>query len=359
LCKTFYYTCIKIKSLKRHLREEKICLNCGSEVKDRYCPHCGQENIDPKENFGHLVNHFFSDLTHYDSNFFITIKDLLLRPGFLTKQYLAGKRMRYLNPIRMYIFISFVFFLTYFAIGSGLNVNVTQPAVAANVTRQHQADMLRAEIDSNKAHPQTNSALTDSILAVTASKLDTTANNKDEDIFDSNNGMYKSINEYDSIQQSLPARKRDNLIARFFIRHGIAAIGHYHGQLKEVMWEKFEHNIPKMMFLLLPIFALLLKLFYSWKKYYYVDHAIFSLHFHSFAFLIFWLTIVVEWIFPHLLITGWAFLLIFIYLLAALKNTYNQSWVKSFFKAFFICIIYSVTIGLALAIVGMFTFIFI
>src|SRR5476651_1345786 len=94
-----------------NLRHDKTCLNCGTEVQERFCTHCGQENTEPKESFGHLLRHFFADVTHYDSQFFTTLKYLIFRPGFLTVQYNAGKRLSYLNPIRMYIFISAVFFL--------------------------------------------------------------------------------------------------------------------------------------------------------------------------------------------------------------------------------------------------------
>lgn len=92
--------------MKRELRNENDCLNCSATVAGRYCSQCGQENRDPRESFGELPYHFFSDFTHFDSKFFTTIKDLVLYPGFLTKEYIAGKRMHYLNPIRMYIFIS-------------------------------------------------------------------------------------------------------------------------------------------------------------------------------------------------------------------------------------------------------------
>src|ERR1700743_593598 len=89
-----------------HLRHEKNCLNCGFRVEERFCSRCGQENVEPKESWVHLVGHFLADITHFDSKIFITIKDLVWRPGFLTREYAEGRRVRYLNPIRMYIFIS-------------------------------------------------------------------------------------------------------------------------------------------------------------------------------------------------------------------------------------------------------------
>lgn len=96
-------------------RKEKNCLNCNAEVLGKFCQVCGQENIQPKESFWHLVTHFFYDITHFDGKFFNTVKYLLLKPGFLTYEYERGKRMTYVHPIRLYVFTSAFFFLLYFS----------------------------------------------------------------------------------------------------------------------------------------------------------------------------------------------------------------------------------------------------
>lgn len=80
-------------------RTEKNCLNCGTIVQGRYCQHCGQENIEPKESFWQLLNHFFNDITHFDGKFFPSLKYVFTRPGFLPKEYLMGQRVSYLNPV--------------------------------------------------------------------------------------------------------------------------------------------------------------------------------------------------------------------------------------------------------------------
>ena len=92
------------------LRTDKTCLNCNHVVDQRFCPNCGQENIDTRKTFYQLFVHFFEDLTHYENSFWKTIRNLIFKPASLTKEYLSGKRMSYLAPIRLYIFISFVTF---------------------------------------------------------------------------------------------------------------------------------------------------------------------------------------------------------------------------------------------------------
>ena len=103
-------------------RKEKICLNCNAAIYGRYCHVCGQENIEPKEKFWHIANHFIEDVTHFDGKFFSTLKYLLFRPGFLSKEYLRGRRVSYLHPIRMYVFTSAVFFSFIFLFISNINL---------------------------------------------------------------------------------------------------------------------------------------------------------------------------------------------------------------------------------------------
>jgi hypothetical protein len=139
--------------MNHHLRQDKTCLNCGANVEERYCPRCGQENLEPKESFGRLISHFFSDLTHYDSKLFITVKNLLGKPGFLTKEYLAGKRLHYLHPIRIYVFVSFLYFLM--ILGFNTHKNEMDASIAKNasqVVRSRIMDSLQLILASEKKH---------------------------------------------------------------------------------------------------------------------------------------------------------------------------------------------------------------
>ncbi len=97
-------------------RKEKNCLNCGMQVIGNFCHNCGQENIEPKETVWHLITHFFRDVTHFDGKFFTSLKDLILKPGFLSKEYMVGRRANYLNPVRTYLFTSAIFFLIFFSL---------------------------------------------------------------------------------------------------------------------------------------------------------------------------------------------------------------------------------------------------
>ena len=110
--------------------------------------------------------------------------------------------------------------------------------------------------------------------------------------------------------------------------------------LKEIS-EKILHNIPKLMFFLLPVFALLLKLLYVRKKVYFVDHAIFTLHYHSFIFLLLTLVMLPGLFFTIPYLYPLTFLLILVYLLVALKNVFRQSWSKTSLKFTMLVLLYT------------------
>lgn len=84
----------------------KQCLNCNETVSGRFCGNCVQENIEHKEDFWHLLVHFFNDITHFDSKLFGSLKLLIMAPNKLTQLFLNGKHKSYLDPIKMYAFIN-------------------------------------------------------------------------------------------------------------------------------------------------------------------------------------------------------------------------------------------------------------
>ena len=69
--------------MKKHYRDEDDCLNCGVALQGKFCHTCGQENLQIKESFGHVLNHAVSDYFHFDHQFFHTLKPLFFKPGFL------------------------------------------------------------------------------------------------------------------------------------------------------------------------------------------------------------------------------------------------------------------------------------
>lgn len=324
--------------MSQHLRKDKTCLNCGTTVEERYCTHCGQENLELKESFSHLLRHFFEDITHYDSKLFTTIKDLLFKPGLLTKEYLAGRRASYLHPIRMYVFISFLYFLAL------MSFNHNEHHIEEAIAKQASTKAKKQIADNLRAMQLTHSNDTIINHIIIANGLDTISRSKGINILD------ESLETYDSTQKALPATERDSRLKSWFYHRSKGTLERYGEGTVDQVINKMVHNIPKMMFFLLPVFALLLNLFYNREKYVYADHAIFSLHFHSAFFLLLLVLSIVLEIFPSIgsvknLKLGFGF----IYLVFALRNTYQQSLLKSLFKAAMLVTIYLICVGIAFA----------
>src|SRR5437016_11113799 len=92
------------------------CENCGAELQGHWCPQCGQPAIEYRRSFRHVVADLLNEFLNWDSKFFTTIALLILKPWRLTNEFLAGKRVRYVNPLRLYLLASILFF---FAVNFG------------------------------------------------------------------------------------------------------------------------------------------------------------------------------------------------------------------------------------------------
>lgn len=264
-----------------------------------------------------------------DSRFANSIPALLFRPGFLTKQFINGKRHRYLDPVRMFITIVVVYFL--FA-STGETVNV-------NDKRSSTAEMIDSAMNSTG---QNQPAATDTISKDHDAELEL-----DLAEYEEIKALAKAgITDTDVVLDTLGIKK--TFWNRFWYSEIIKFASSDFDEFKEYVFSK----LPWVIFMLMPVFALLLKLFYIRNKILYIDHLIFAFHLHSFVFLAGWL---------YLLITDYTeadpivpvFWIIVIYTVLALKNVYNQSWTKTILKLFLLSIIYFIA-GLLCLLFGTF-----
>jgi len=284
--------------MKKHYRTESNCLNCGNTFTGHFCNNCGQENLELKEDFGHLMVHAVGDYFHFDEKFFHTLKPLLFQPGKLTVDYMAGKRTQYLHPIRMYIFISLLYFILLFSNNSQEN-RVEQK----HTTTEHVVDSVNRAINDYKGlTPAQKEALRQK-----TSRFNINRKIKVNDKNTASIGSFGSIvfdndstptyQQYLQKQQKLPADKRDGFFDRYLNKK------YYEWKARgltpnEAILEGFRHNFPKMMFLLLPLFAWFLKIAFRKNHKYYVEHLIYSFHLHCFVFLFLTFIMLIQLLLP-------------------------------------------------------------
>lgn len=321
-----------------HLRDNKECQNCGYTVEEIYCPHCGQKNTETRQSFGHLVGHFVEDLTHYDGAFWKTIKYLLFRPAFLTQEYLMGKRQLYVPPVKLYIFISFLTFL----------ILAIVPEYPEQETSKKSEDHLTVE----KTH-EVPVNLRDKENVWITSLINTTS------MAFYNPMSYKSEKEMDAIELLKPDSLRLSPMERAM---GKKLIKLYSHNTPEQVGEKFSdsisHNIPKIVFIYMPIFAFWLWIFHNKKRWYFFDHGIFTLHY--FAFLLLNMTFILVLsnytglmkssigVIPSVIIFTVVFLSSMFwqvyYFYRAHRKMYHESWIINFIKSTLMFIINIISI---------------
>ncbi|MGB3463760.1 MAG: DUF3667 domain-containing protein [Cyclobacteriaceae bacterium] len=229
--------------------DQKKCLNCEYTLgeEDIYCSKCGQRYSERNESVRDFFVNFLGDYFTFDSKIFRSISPLIFKPGFLTTEYLIGKRVRYIPPLRLYIFISILFFLIFKFANQLSGVKINEGSIVS------------------------------------------------QDIFD------------------------------YFVDH------HWH----------------KVFFILLPLFALILYVFYRRKYANFLPHFIFSLHFHSFLFILLSVYILLTTYIPRAYfgMNKWIFsvvvLVFLIYLFFALKNVFKETRKKLILKLLGISITYA------------------
>lgn len=272
------------------LRNKKThCLNCDYEFREseNYCPNCSQENHDLKIPFKHFVEEILEGIFHFDSKVWLSIKTLFFYPGKITKDFLAGKRVSFVPPIRLYVFFSFVFFFC-------LNLTLDKKNEDKNITEllkfEAQDDSLNIEIDSFKKAIETDT------LSITKEQKE----------------------GRDKIKQIINLKGKDvNIINQTIYKYMSFAL-----------------------FLLLPIFALIMKLVYYRSHKFYYEHFIAAIHYHVMIFIILLISLAIYKLDLPVFLNIGVFIAAFIYFIYSLKVVYEKSWANSILKAILIFILY-------------------
>ena len=256
------------------LHPVEVCLNCGTTLDGQYYGNCGQRATSRLISVWELLRDAFGDLLELDSRLWRTLIPLTIRPGQLTRDYLEGRRARFMPPFRMYLVLSIVFFLVAFFDPReelGFLYEPQTPSAIESEQDSSEADAIRAEIFRDLAE---EGIIVDNSVRTEAGNADS----EDDDDGDSDtNCDVDDINGAD-LPDWLASRlteERLNVMCDRIIADDGKAFG-----------KKLLDNVPAALFVLLPLMALVLKILYPLSKRYYVEHLLFVVHNHSFIFLI-------------------------------------------------------------------------
>lgn len=262
----------------RQTTENKKCRNCGGKIgaSQKYCPQCGQSSADYNLPLGALLEEAAEAIFHFDTKSVRTIRTLVMKPGLMSSEFVDGKRAGYVAPVRLYVFVSFLFFLllTFLPV--------------------------RQESAPSSDHRSFTFGVT--VYGIDARELQ---------------GIQPA--QIDSIMQALniPSSEINKYILRKMAQIGTGGL------------EEFRHALLKgisyMMFALMPLFAFFVYTLNRKKAKYYIGTLIFSIHYHTFIFILFMVLLAADFIAG----TSWLLLLPFIvcpiYLFLALRRVYRDS----------------------------------
>ena len=296
------------------MKEAANCLNCQTQLKaeDKFCPACGQENKNLRIGFWELIIEFLSSNFNFDTKLGRTLVDLLVKPGKITKQFVAGKRVRYVKPVQMYLFVSFVFFLL-LGLDPASFVN-KNPASTAQVEQLNNSGIAEISISQDE-------------LTAISNLIGSADPNNDAEI---ESALLKlGLTEIASwerhvMKQVIRSMKPEN---------------------EDQLTKEVYANLSISMFFLLPFFAALIWLFTKSLAPFYMDALIFSLHFHSVAFILFSLDVLTGFVTDATLVTKLILFSAMFYLILAMKRVYSLKWRSSIGKTLGITAIYSIVLG--------------
>jgi hypothetical protein len=322
-------------------RKEKDCLNCGNEIQGRFCHVCGQENIVPHQNFWSLTRHFVYDIFHFDGKFFDTLRLLLFRPGYVAKEYVNGKRVRFLDPIRMYLFTSAIFFLVFFSL-EALNFDVRTDYYwqLSRAERMEMAMILAAKLKKDSADSIAKNRLVMLLDSTKKIELEIFEGKDSSSLVHFRGKRYNMNVSEDTI--IIPQTASKNWLSRTLAKRASAfEARHRYDPMQgaNALINDFLHRLPYLLFISLPIFAAILKLLYTRRKrFFYSDHAVFTLYHYILSFILLLFLISFEalhdWI--NWSVFQWTAAILAIalpiHLFIAMKRFYGQGFMKTLFK---------------------------
>ena len=274
-------------------REKETCQNCGTPLRGEFCHACGQSVHNPIRHASHALEEVVESIWHLDGRVFRTLRDLLL-PGRVANRYLAGHRVRYVAPLRLFLVLSVLTFVVA-ELAMQVAANNSSPEERAVLVREDPGDLEQADAGLLKWSG--------------VAWLPGFANHwlREQNL---------------RIRENLPRVRKD----------------------PDLLMHAYLSAVPKALFVLVPLFALLLKLAYARRGRLYMEHLVVALYSHAWLCLavmvISLLSILGTVAKPHVAWVAWGtdsintllLWMIPLYLLLMQKLVYREGWRRTLLK---------------------------
>lgn len=259
------------------MRSVERCLNCNTILDGQYCGNCGQKARSRLISIWELVRDAFGDLFELDSRLWRTLIPLISKPGQLTRDYLEGRRVRFMPPFRTYLVLSIVFFVIAFF----------DPTEELGVLFGPEPDSTSESGPDSSEAAEFRDGFMDGITGADSEVAEPTAEEQGESGNDINVSLGgEEIDEKCEISDFEDADLPEFLASRLTPEEMAELCKRVVADDGKAFGTKLLDNVPAGLIFLLPLMALVLKVLYPLSNRYYVEHLLFIVHFHAFFFLI-------------------------------------------------------------------------
>ena len=334
------------------------CLNCGRplDFTDKFCPNCSQRNSTKQLSINDFLQEFMSSIFTYDSRLRYTIKDLLFKPGTITKNYVKGQRLKYANPFRFFLSVSIIYFLIQ-GLATSLGIDDGNSAFKLNgdsintttnidsiINKLPEKDKIKLKADSLKKELDPIITINSLDRLYSGKKTDTLPTYLSEAELDTINWSIAVVEKFVEYRKFYKNTKIKNTeIALDSLKHNKTGINKWIYSKNDAVDRVSENpygfanylmsKIPFFLFFFAPFFAFFFWIFYSMKKYNYMEHLIFIFHIFSFVFLLVLICFIPDLIIGNTIFSAIAITFIGpFYFYKALRNFYKQSRLLTIFK---------------------------
>jgi Protein of unknown function (DUF3667)/Domain of unknown function (DUF4286) len=329
------------------------CLNCKNPLSGQYCATCGQRARSRLISLWELVSDAFGDLFELDSRLWRTLIPLFARPGVLTRDYLEGRRVRFMPPFRTYLVLSIIFFLiAFFDPKKDLQI-LFEPEETGSTSVSESETEPESDPDAAKVGQEVLDELEDAGVEVSEEqKKDLKAVHEGLSI-NIGDGTAESACQFDDFENTqMPLWLAKRLTKERLLRVCEKVTANDGRDFVNQLLD----NVPAALFFLLPLMALVLKILYPLSKRYYVEHLLFVVHFHAFFFLVLTLQILLSRAGTLTAIPDGAVtttivaisLYIPVYLYKAMRRVYGQGHLLTLLKYLMLVVAYAIGFSLVL-----------